>query len=65
MQVAGMAFEGVGDNGETDDRAILREQELETEAALIRRAATEASVVGGVGERSDFFVALCHAGLAA
>ena len=65
VQIAGMAFEGVGDDGKADDRAIVREQEFEAEAARIRRAATEAPVAGRVGDGSEVFVTLCHAGLAA
>jgi len=62
VQVAGVAFEGAGDDRKADDRAILREQEFEAEAALIRRAATEAAVTGRMGEGSEVFVSLSHAG---
>ncbi|MEI9970535.1 MAG: hypothetical protein WDM87_18680 [Terracidiphilus sp.] len=37
VQVAGMAFESIGDDREADNRAIVREQEFKVEAAQIRR----------------------------
>jgi hypothetical protein len=60
VQVAGMPFECSRYRRWANHGAICGKQEFELEAAGIRRAAAEASVLRCVGQRRQFFVAYCH-----
>ena len=60
MQVAGVAFEVVRYLGEADDGMVFGEEKVEAQAGGVGVAATEASVLCGVGQRGKVLNSFWH-----